>query len=80
MPRSRWTSIGQLAQGRAADLAGLGARQCSGEFDAPRHLEAREHASAVRDQLFGERIAGLPLLDDARYFHLHGTGVFYRQR
>jgi O-methyltransferase len=27
-----------------------------------------------------ERIAGLPLLDDARYFHLHGTGVFYRQR
>lgn len=28
----------------------------------------------------GERIAGLPLLDDARYFHLHGTGVFYRQR
>jgi hypothetical protein len=28
----------------------------------------------------GERIAGKPLLDDARYFHLHGTGVFYRQR
>jgi O-methyltransferase len=28
----------------------------------------------------GERIAGLPLLDDPRYFHLHGTGVFYRQR
>jgi hypothetical protein len=28
----------------------------------------------------GERIAGLPLLNDARYFHLHGTGVFYRQR
>lgn len=28
----------------------------------------------------GERIAGMPLLDDARYFHLHGTGVFYRQR
>jgi hypothetical protein len=28
----------------------------------------------------GERIAGLPLLDDARYFHLHGTGVFYRQQ
>jgi hypothetical protein len=27
----------------------------------------------------GERIAGLPLLNDARYFHLHGTGVFYRQ-
>jgi hypothetical protein len=28
----------------------------------------------------GERIAGLPLLDDSRYFHLYGTGVFYRQR
>jgi O-methyltransferase len=28
----------------------------------------------------GERIAALPLLDDQRYFHLHGTGVFYRQR
>lgn len=28
----------------------------------------------------GERIAGLHLLDDSRYFHLHGTGVFYRQR
>lgn len=28
----------------------------------------------------GERMAGLPLLDDPRYFHLHGTGVFYRQR
>ena len=28
----------------------------------------------------GERLAALPLLDDARYFHLHGTGVFYRQR
>lgn len=28
----------------------------------------------------GERIAGFPLLDDSRYFHLHDTGVFYRQR
>lgn len=28
----------------------------------------------------GERIAGTALLDDARYFHLHNTGVFYRQR
>ncbi len=28
----------------------------------------------------GERIAGRVLLDDSRYFHLHGTGVFYRQR
>lgn len=28
----------------------------------------------------GERIAGRVLLDDRRYFHLHGTGVFYRQR
>lgn len=28
----------------------------------------------------GERIAGLPLLDDPRYFNLHGTGMFYRQR
>jgi O-methyltransferase len=28
----------------------------------------------------GERIAGRALLDDPRYFHLHGTGVFYRQR
>jgi O-methyltransferase len=27
----------------------------------------------------GERIAGRVLLDDLRYFHLHGTGVFYRQ-
>lgn len=27
----------------------------------------------------GERIAGRVLLDDARYFHLHETGVFYRQ-
>jgi len=27
----------------------------------------------------GERIAGRALLDDPRYFHLHGTGVFYRQ-
>lgn len=28
----------------------------------------------------GERIAGRVLLDDPRYFHLHDTGVFYRQR
>lgn len=28
----------------------------------------------------GERLAGRRLLDDPRYFHLHGTGVFYRQR
>jgi O-methyltransferase len=28
----------------------------------------------------GERIAGRALLEDPRYFHLHGTGVFYRQR
>jgi O-methyltransferase len=28
----------------------------------------------------GERIAGSALLDDSRYFHLHDTGVFYRQR
>ena len=28
----------------------------------------------------GERIAGTVLLDDTRYFHLHGTGVFYRQK
>ena len=28
----------------------------------------------------GERIAGRVLLGDRRYFHLHGTGVFYRQR
>jgi O-methyltransferase len=28
----------------------------------------------------GERIAGSVLLHDARYFHLHGSGVFYRQR
>lgn len=27
----------------------------------------------------GERIAGRVLLDDPRYFHLHDTGVFYRQ-
>jgi O-methyltransferase len=28
----------------------------------------------------GERIAGRVLLDDPRWLHLHGTGVFYRQR
>jgi len=28
----------------------------------------------------GERLAGKRLLHDARYFHLHDTGVFYRQR
>lgn len=28
----------------------------------------------------GERVAGFTLLDDARYFNLHGTGVFLRQR
>ena len=28
----------------------------------------------------GERIAGRVLLDDPRWFHLHGTGVFYRQQ
>ncbi|WIM99963.1 hypothetical protein ACTOB_003634 [Actinoplanes oblitus] len=28
----------------------------------------------------GERIAAFPLLEDPRYFHLHGTGVFCRQR
>lgn len=28
----------------------------------------------------GERIAGSVLLEDPRYFHLHNTGVFYRQR
>ena len=27
----------------------------------------------------GERIAGSALLDDPGWFHLHGTGVFYRQ-
>lgn len=27
----------------------------------------------------GERIAAHALLDDPRWFHLHGTGVFYRQ-
>jgi hypothetical protein len=27
----------------------------------------------------GERIAGRALLGDPRWFHLHGTGVFYRQ-
>ena len=27
----------------------------------------------------GERIAGRAMLDDPRWFHLHGTGVFYRQ-
>jgi O-methyltransferase len=27
----------------------------------------------------GERIAGRVLLDDPRWLHLHGTGVFYRQ-
>jgi hypothetical protein len=27
----------------------------------------------------GERLVGSVLLDDHRYFHLHGTGVFYRQ-
>jgi O-methyltransferase len=28
----------------------------------------------------GERVAGKRLLDDPRWFHLHGTGVFLRQR
>ena len=28
----------------------------------------------------GERFAGKILLDDPRYFHLHDTGVFYRQK
>lgn len=28
----------------------------------------------------GERIAAKTLLEDTRYFNLHGTGVFYRQR
>jgi hypothetical protein len=28
----------------------------------------------------GERLAARLLLGDARYFHLHGTGVFDRQR
>jgi O-methyltransferase len=28
----------------------------------------------------GERMAGRPLLQDERYFNLHGTGVFIRQR
>lgn len=28
----------------------------------------------------GERMAARVLVDDARYFNLHGTGVFYRQR
>lgn len=28
----------------------------------------------------GERLAALRLVDDSRYFHLHGTGVFFRQR
>lgn len=28
----------------------------------------------------GERMAACILLDDSRYFHLHDTGVFYRQR
>lgn len=28
----------------------------------------------------GERMAGAVLLSDHRYFHLHGTGVFFRQK
>jgi O-methyltransferase len=28
----------------------------------------------------GERMAGSVLLDDSRFFHLYGTGVFYRQQ
>ncbi len=28
----------------------------------------------------GERMAGMVMLDDPRYFNLHGTGVFYRQK
>lgn len=28
----------------------------------------------------GERMAATRLIEDSRYFHLHGTGVFYRQR
>ncbi len=28
----------------------------------------------------GERLAARSLLDDPRYFNLHGTGVFIRQR
>lgn len=28
----------------------------------------------------GERMAAMVLLDDVRYFHLHDTGVFFRQR
>lgn len=31
-------------------------------------------------QTLGEKIAGKILLEDDRYFHLHGTGVFFRQR
>jgi O-methyltransferase len=41
-----------------------------------------DHFTGVSRHLYtiGERFAGLRLLEDHRYLHLHGTGVFYRQR
>jgi O-methyltransferase len=41
-----------------------------------------DHVTGVDRFLYtlGERMAATRLLEDPRYFHLHGTGVFYRQR
>ena len=41
-----------------------------------------DHVTGVDRFLYtlGERMAATRLIKDPRYFHLHGTGVFYRQR
>jgi len=41
-----------------------------------------DHFTGVDRFLYtiGERMAGKRLLSDSRFFHLHSTGVFYRQR
>lgn len=41
-----------------------------------------DHVTGIDRFLYtlGERMAARRLVEDPRYFHLHGTGVFYRQR
>jgi hypothetical protein len=40
-----------------------------------------DHFTGVDRFLYtlGERLAAKRLLDDSRFFNLHGTGVFFRQ-
>ena len=47
----------------------------------PRIYDLYWYYASERQQMFTRRVTGEPgpWTDDPRWFHLHGTGVFYRQ-